>query len=101
MIQLRDGDQWFEISSLPSIKLSAFELLGEVKGGLTLKLGDAMVADVQANGWTPIRVRVAGNRSQVWLNNRVYSDVILEANFPSGKLSTETSTLRKIHIRKL
>ena len=101
LIQLRDGDQWFEISSLPSIKLSAFELLGEVKGGLTLKLGDAMVADVQANGWTPIRVRVAGNRSQVWLNNRVYSDVILEANFPSGKLSTETSTLRKIHIRKL
>ena len=50
--------------------------------------------------WAPVRIRVAGNRKQVWLNNRVYADDVLEMAFAAGNL-TCSQDLRNIRIRNL
>lgn len=57
--------------------------------------------------WIPLAgIRIAGNRSQVWLNNRVYSDQVRDGGFAagvlrSGVLRSSGSELRNIRIRKL
>ena len=101
LIELRDGDKWRRHKSLPQEDLAAFELLAEVNGSAQFKLGATVVADVTSAKWTPIRIRVAGKRSQVWLNNRVAADDLQETDFTAGKLTSSGSGLRKIRIRKL
>ena len=98
---MRDGDRWQDYPSLPKWEFSAFELLAEVKGDAQFKLGGSVVAEVLTPQWTPIRIRVAANRSQVWLDNRVASDTIRETTFPSGALQVDDSKLRNIRIRKI
>ena len=40
------------ISSLPTIELSAFEIIAETKGGSLVTFGETIVADIDAAGWT-------------------------------------------------
>ena len=101
LVAMRDGDRWQDYPSLPKWEFSAFELLAEVKGDAQFKLGGSVVAEVLTPQWTPIRIRVAANRSQVWLDNRVASDTIRETTFPSGALQVDDSKLRNIRIRKI
>ena len=101
LIELRDGGNWQAVESLPGTPLPAFELLAEIKGNATFRLGDAEVARVESADWAPVRIRVAGNRSQVWLNNRVHSDDIRDSVFKAGLLSSDSSELRGIRIRIL
>jgi arylsulfatase A-like enzyme len=101
LVVLRDGDQWKDYEGLPKEEVSAFELLAEVKGGAELKLGSNTVASVETNTWTPIRVRVAGKRSQVWLDNKVYSDEVGLSDLSAGKLTSDGAEWRQIRIRKL
>lgn len=101
LISLRDGQKWQTYEALPKEKFAAFELLAEVRGGALLKFGESVIADLDSDEWAPVRIRVAGNRSQVWLNNRVFSDEIRESEFASGALSASLSKLRKIRIRRI
>ena len=101
LIALRDGKDWKNFNSLPTDRLAAFEILANVKGATTLKLGDTVVANVKSGNWAPVRIRVAGKRSQVWLNNRVYSDEVFNSDIAAGVLTSGNSNLRNIRIRKL
>lgn len=101
LIELRDGKAWKELNTLPSEALSGFELVAEVNGASEFKFGQAMVARAIAEQWTPIRIRVAGKRAQVWLNNRVHSDDIQETNFAPGKLILDGAKIRGIRLREL
>lgn len=100
LIALRDGSRWQQIDSLPKEELAAFELLAETKGDATFNLGDTQLAEVSSRDWNPVRVRVAGNRSQVWFNWRVHSDEIRESDFAAGVLSS-SGQVRKLRLRKL
>ena len=100
MVDWRDGDRWKTFESLPQQNLRSFELLAETKGKATFKLGKTVVANVDSGEWAPVRIRVAGNRKQVWLNNRVYADDVLEKAFAAGNL-TCSQDLRNIRIRNL
>lgn len=101
LISLRDGDSWMDLDSLPESAMSGFELTAEVQGDAQLLLGEATVATVSEKEWTPIRIRVAGKRSQVWLNQRVASDDIRKVDFPSGILTAPGSKLRSLRLREL
>ena len=101
LISLRDGNAWKEFKSFPSDKLAAFELLAEVKGAAAFKLGETVVAEVDSAKWAPVRIRVAGKRSQVWLNNRVASDEVYKSEFSASPLTSSSKSLRNIRIRKL
>ncbi|MFT5131336.1 MAG: arylsulfatase A-like enzyme [Rhodothermales bacterium] len=100
LIALRDGDSWQELAALPSETLEGFEILADVNGAVQFKLGNAVLADIGSKDWAPVRIRVAGKRCQVWLNQRVAFDNIQNANFAAGVL-TSSSELRNIRIRKL
>ena len=100
LIALRDGNRWKGYKSLPLNDLAAFEMLAEVRGRAAFRLGDTLVAEVESADWAPVRIRVAGKRSQVWLNNRVASDQVQDSEFAAGMLTTSTK-LRNIRIRKL
>lgn len=101
LIAMRDGDRWQELKELPKDEVAAFELLAEVKGAATFQLGDTVVAKVDSEDWAPVRIRVAGKRSQVWLNHRVATDEIQESAFVAGVLTTSSSEIRKIRFRQL
>ena len=98
---MRDGDNWHTLKRLPKKKLLAFELLGEVKGDAQFQFGDKLLAKVQTRKWSPIRIRVAGRRSQVWLNNRVTSDASFSTDILSGFLTCTSKNLRKIRLREI
>ncbi len=100
LIHLRDGNDWKEYSNLPSQELAAFELQGEVNGPAEFKLGETVIAQITSSGWTALRLRVAGNRSQLWLNNRVASDDVSQKDFTAGLLRTNAA-IRQIRIREL
>ncbi len=101
LIQLRDGHRWQAYETLPSGSYTAFELLAEAKGKTKLNLGTSLVAKFETDDWTPIRLRVAGKRSQAWLNHRVHSDTIQETPYPSGPITAAKGQLKSIRIRKL
>ena len=101
LISLRDGDKWLKHESLPQEELAAFELRAEVRGSAQFKLGKVVVAQVESDQWSPVRIRVAGKRSQCWLNNRVASDELQPAGFAAGLLTCSNPRLRNIRIRKL
>lgn len=101
LIELRDGDKWREHMALPQKTFAGFELLAEVKGSAQFKFGDTVVAEMKSAMWAPVRIRVAGKRSQVWLNNRVASDEIQKLDFRPGKLTSSGTHLRKIRIRTI
>ena len=101
LVALRDGSRWQELEALPALETDAFELIAEVKGPVEFTLGDALVASVETQSWTPLRLRVAGKRSQVWLDNRVHSDEIAEQAFSPGMLTSEGKSLRAIRFREL
>ncbi|MEM0897637.1 MAG: sulfatase [Verrucomicrobiota bacterium] len=102
LIALRDGAGWRNFGkSLPATNLSAFELMAEVKGTATFELGGTRIAKVETDSWEPVRIRVAGKRSQVWVNYRVASDELFETEFRDGALSASKTSLRKIRIRIL
>ena len=101
LISLRDGDAWNAFESLPANDMRAFELLAEVKGAAVFKLGESVVAKVHADDWASLRLRVAGQRSQVWLDNRVASDETMESEFASGRLTCSGGGLREFRIRNL
>ena len=100
LISLRDGDAWKDYESLPGAPLARFELLAETKGEAQIHHGDTKIAESASTDWTPIRIRLAGKRCQVWVNNRVASDTIQGTPFAPGVL-TANCELRKIKIRKL
>ncbi|MEM6980759.1 MAG: sulfatase [Planctomycetota bacterium] len=100
LISLRDGDSWQPFESLPEDDLVAFELIAETKGESVLRLGSIVVAQTDSPQWEPIRVRVAGKRSQVWLDHRVHSDQLFETEFKAGLLKCD-GTLRNIRLRDL
>ncbi|MEO0445604.1 MAG: sulfatase [Verrucomicrobiota bacterium] len=100
LITLRDGDQWQDLDSLPLEELASFELLADVSQPTQLKLGAAIVAEVESAEQAEIRLRVAGNRSQLWINNRVAADTIQKLDFPSGRLSAD-APLQNLRLRKL
>ena len=101
LVALRDGDKWESCKSLPKGKLAAFELLAEVKGEARFRLGETVVAQVDSGQWTPLRIRVAGKRSQVWLGNRVAADQVRESDFPAGLLTYTRANLRNLRFREL
>ena len=101
LVALRDGDKWKDFGNLPAQEISAFELLAEVSGTAEFKLGDAVVANVESEEWAPLRIRVGGNRSQVWVDNKVYSDAIGQSDIAAGVLTAAGGELRKIRIREL
>ena len=101
LVALRDGDDWKAYESLPTEPLAAFELLAQVRGDAEFKLGETVVANADAADWSPIRIRVAGKRSQVWINNRVTSDEIMEKDFQSDQLTCDAKDMRGIRIRQL
>ena len=101
LIALRDGQGWQDYESLPNCEMAAFELVAEVKGPATFRFGGTEVAKVESCNWKPLRIRVAGKRSQTWLDNRVAADEVREAAFAAGKLTQEGEGLRKIRIREL
>jgi hypothetical protein len=101
LIALRDGGAWEEYESMPTEKLRGFELLAEIKGSAEFKLGETVVAQVDSNDWVPVRIRVAGRRSQVWLDNRVSSDVQRPNEFAPGVLTCSGDPLRNIRIREV
>lgn len=100
LISLRDGDQWTSINKLPTDKLGAFELQAEVRGDIQFRLGETNLVTTATDNWTPIRMRVAGKRSQVWLNHRVFSDETHPNVFVAEQL-VSNGNLRNIRIRKL
>ena len=101
LVALRDGEKWEDFESLPDEEMPAFELLAEVSGAAEFKLGDEVVANVESVGWAPLRIRVAGNRSQVWVDNKVYSDEVGPSDIAAGVLTAAGGELRKIRIREL
>ncbi|MEM7600198.1 MAG: sulfatase [Verrucomicrobiota bacterium] len=101
LISLRDGDRWRSLETLPQGELKSFELLTEVTGDTRILFGESILAEVTFDQAAQLRIRVAGNRCQVWANNRVYSDVIEETDFASGRLSSAGAELTKIRIREL
>lgn len=101
LIALRDGEAWQTMETLPEKKIDAFELLAEFKGTAHFKLGQATVARVEATDWTSIRLRVAGTRSQLWVNQRVAADSIQEKPYAPGLLTTTAIHLRGLRMRTL
>jgi len=104
LIALRDGDRWKDIQEMPEKNLNAFEVVAECKGKSTFKLGDTVVAEVDSGDeskWVPFRIRVAGNRSQVWINNRVASDEVRASGFGEGALKSTSKDLRNIRLKEL
>ena len=101
LVALRDGDRWEDLKRLPRKELAAFELLAEMKGKSQFTMGDSVIAEVDSDNWVSLRIRVAGKRSQVWVNHRVHSDDLRETPFPAGVLSSEGGALRGIRVREL
>ncbi|MEM6916615.1 MAG: hypothetical protein AAF491_08635, partial [Verrucomicrobiota bacterium] len=101
LIALRDGPHWEDLDEFPGVPLAAFELVAEVKGAFELQLGGDVVAAAEEKDWSPIRVRVAGNRSQVWVNHRVHSDEVGDSEIMPGTLAKTGGELRHLRIRKL
>ena len=101
LVALRDGVAWRDFDTLPPDEFEAFELLAEVKGVAEVKFGDVVVCKVESSNWAPLRIRAAGKRSQVWLNNRVASDETYESGFSKGCVTSSSIELRRIRIREL
>ena len=101
LIELRDGPLWAEVDALPENKLSGFELMAEVKGESIIHLGEIEVAKIITKQRASVRIRAAGNRCQVWMNNRVYADEIFDQALAPGKITSSNKNLRDIRIRKL
>ncbi|MEM7011251.1 MAG: sulfatase-like hydrolase/transferase [Verrucomicrobiota bacterium] len=101
LVALRDGDAWNDFEDLPVDELDGFEIVAEVNGNAEFEFGKMKLANVAASDWTPLRIRVAGKRSQVWLNNRVHSDDVSDAEFAAGILNQNSGEIRNIRIRKL
>ena len=101
LIELRDGPHWAKVDTLPENRLAGFELTAEVKGEITVQLGETEVANMITKQRAFVRIRVAGNRSQVWMNHRVYSDQIFDQALVPGKITSSNKNLREIRIRKL
>ena len=100
LVALRDGDRWKQLEKLP-VKVEAIELVAEAKGDGRFLLGSAVVGKVKATDWLPVRIRVAGKRSQVWLNHRVHSDEVQDQEFKPGDFKVDGLELRSIRFRKL
>ncbi|MEM7478521.1 MAG: sulfatase [Planctomycetota bacterium] len=101
LIALRDGDRWQSLESIPDKPLAAFEIMAEVRGKAAFSFGAQVLARVESAEWTPVRIRLAGKRCQVWINNRVASDLIQEEDYSEATLSGGSSELRAIRIREL
>lgn len=101
LVTLRDGDSWQKLESLPTEALDAFDLRTLVKGPTTFKFGETTVAKVESGDWTRVRIRVAGKRSQVWLNHRVVSDEVQESGVAAGVLTSSSDKLLHIRLREL
>lgn len=101
LIALRDGRGWKSFDDLPIESLSGFEFVADVQGEVEFKFGETAVATVEAPEWAPLRIRVAGNRSQVWLNQRVASDEVQEIDFSEGVLSKVGGSLRNVRLKQL
>ena len=101
LIVLRDGDRWTNFDSLPATKMAAFELQAEVRGDAAIRFGDYEIASVKSEHWVPLRIRLAGKRCQVWLDNRVFSDDIQKSELSPAALTSTSSQLANIRIREL
>ncbi|MEC8556631.1 MAG: sulfatase [Planctomycetota bacterium] len=101
LILLRDGSRWRQMDSLPGQRIGGFELQGEWKGKGSLRQADSLLVKLDEPDWTPIRVRLAGKRCQVWLNNRVHSDTSSEVEYPQGKLQLRSGELRNLKLQRL
>ena len=81
--------------------LARFELLAEIKGDAVFRFGGTKVAACESADWTAVRLRVAGNRSQLWVDGRVHSDEIRETAFQPGPLTINGSEVRGLRLREL
>ena len=86
---------------LPKGQIAGFELIAEVQGQGGLQHGQTTLATIETNDWTPLRVRTAGTRSQVWLNQRVASDELFQTAVGPGRLTANGIQMRKIRIRPI
>ena len=75
--------------------------MAEVKGESIIHLGEIEVAKIITKQRASVRIRAAGNRCQVWMNNRVYADEIFDQALAPGKITSSNKNLRDIRIRKL
>lgn len=101
LTELRDGNRWKKYDQMPTLETSAFELEAEVKGPTEFCFGDGWVSKVNPQDWTPIRIRVAGKRSQVWLDHCVHSDELSEMEFKAAVIKSKSDLIRKLRIREL
>ncbi|MEO1616258.1 MAG: sulfatase-like hydrolase/transferase, partial [Planctomycetota bacterium] len=104
LIELRDGTGWKEWEqNSERQERSGFELLTEVKGPASIRFGSALITEVQTPDWTELRVRVAGNRCQVWFGSRVLTDESQDSDFSPGKIQFNgdhrNTRLRDLHRR--
>ncbi|MEM9365295.1 MAG: sulfatase [Planctomycetota bacterium] len=100
LVSLRDGLGWKTFDSLPPDTYTAFELTAKVKGPTNVRFGESVVAEVEPLRWTPIRIRAAGKRTQIWLDHRVYSDETHVSEWSAGELAC-TQDMRDIRLRDL
>ena len=100
LTQLRDGVGW---EAFTHQRMRGFEFTALVQGGMKFIFNGSTLAEVDvsenAQPWSFVRIRAAGERCQVWVNHRVYSDTQL-ANpmtidtiktlplFPNGKIKS-------------
>lgn len=68
--------------------------------------GDAV--ELSAGGWNRFRIRVAGDRCQVWINGRLHSDVVSQTDRYTGVLGFDLQgakdpvlELKQVRLRKL
>ena len=100
LVELRDGQRWTSHNSLPERSIAGFELEGKLVGNTEFKVGKRSIAQVESDGDAAVRIRAAGKRVQVWVNNRVYSDQLFESEITPGVLSVN-SRLSDIRLREL
>lgn len=100
LVELRDDQRWTSLNSLPERSLAGFELQGKLSGDAEFKVEERSIAQVESDESVSVRIRAAGKRVQVWVNNRVYSDQLLESELTPGVLSVN-SRLSDIRLREL
>ena len=99
LIALRDGAGWRELTSLPTEPMAGFECTVDVRGAGALAFGAVSLLELEAKDWTPVRVRLAGRRTQVWVDQRVASDETGNASIAPGPLSVSGLELRDLRLR--
>ena len=106
LVELRDGGPWEDFDNQ---MVKGFELIAEIQGAVEFRFNSDLLVEVNANEysplWTSVRIRAAGNRSQVWVNNRVLLDSTLDSDFKLGTIEmnplTKDGRARRARIKRV